>query len=177
MKRWSIVPDIKKYVLRANKMQLWSVTTHKILAVIGIEEFITLNESLSTQEKQALALISITEPNKPSTIEQHIVEDYSNVLHCQFWDLRKPMRKNGEVYPIITQEQGLEIKNFILENRDKKFLIHCKAGISRSAGVGMAIEALLCDAAFEIENSEIYNHKRYTPNLSVYEVITGATKK
>jgi len=46
-------------------------------------------------------------------------------------------------HPPISWEQGKELKEFILKNSNKSFLIHCTAGISRSAGVALAIECLI----------------------------------
>lgn len=50
-----------------------------------------------------------------------------------------------------------------------KFLIHCETGLSRSAGVALAVEKLVGN----IENIEkIKSHKRYRPNMKVFHSIT-----
>lgn len=49
-------------------------------------------------------------------------------------------------------------------------MIHCSAGITRSATVGLTVESLL-KSDFETKNSEIIKHERYKPNMLVYSTI------
>ena len=77
---------------------------------------------------------------------------------------------NDEIREVISNEKAKAIKEFIIKNRDKKFLIHCSAGISRSAAVGMAVEKLLCNV-FTKEDSVFMKYERYEPNMFVYHKI------
>ncbi len=95
-------------------------------------------------------------------------EDYKMI---KFWDITE---KNKGCSP-ITKEQGEELKEFILKNKDKRFLIHCSAGISRSAGVGMAVECIVgfngCKYSYQTGYSAIKSFRRYSPNLKVFDTI------
>lgn len=95
-------------------------------------------------------------------------EDYKMI---KFWDITEKYKD----YTPITKEQGEELKDFILKNKDKRFLIHCSAGISRSAGVGMAVECLVryngCKYSYKTGSSAIKSFRRYSPNLKVFDTI------
>lgn len=158
--------------------KVWSVRTPNIYAVVGIDEFKKINSLLCEETKASLVLISITEPDMLG-FDSGELDGYFDLLSVKFWDLKKPIKKDDEILDVISDEVATEIREFILKNSDKEFLIHCKAGISRSAGVAMAIESLL-NGSFDlkntpmyemIKNSAIYSHERYDVNLTVYEKI------
>ena len=71
--------------------------------------------------------------------EHWFKEKHNNVLNVDFDDVETEFEYNGGKILPISEEQSKEVFNFIEKNKGKDFLIHCKAGISRSAAVGRFI--------------------------------------
>ena len=137
--------------------------------VFGKDEYLTLNKR-NEIDKDNLVLISIHDPDqKIHSLTD--VQGFDDVLQIQFWDLEESIAN----YEIITSEQGQEIREFILKNKNKRFLVHCAAGISRSAGVACAIECLVdfdgINYNYKTSNSDVKSHWRYSPNWTVYDKI------
>lgn len=64
---------------------------------------------------------------------------------------------------LMNDEDAVKIARFVNENRDKLIIVHCDAGISRSAGVGAAI------AKYFTGNADtFFNSGRYSPNMWCY---------
>jgi len=147
---------------------MFSVQNGLILAVVSREEVQRVMHSYSSVLSK-LSLISITDPDRPNLDVDKTL--FKNVIESKFWDLEEDFAE----YKIITTEQGTTIRNFINEN--ELFLVHCEAGISRSAGVAKAIECikwfnsdvyLYETSAFE---DSIRNHQRYFPNHKVFRTV------
>jgi len=66
---------------------------------------------------------------------------------------------------LFSHEQALQIVDFVegIKDKVKGFLIHCEAGVSRSAAVAAAIELMLNGSS-----DRIFNDRRYSPNMYVY---------
>lgn len=151
-------------------MSTFTITNNYLLAVVGRDEV----PEVVTRFRRIIhkvSLISITDPDRENIqIDTSVFKD---VLEIKFWDLEAPF---GD-YQIITKEQGKTIKDFINEN--EVFLVHCEAGISRSAGVAKAIECLKGFSGdtylYSTTNSQdsIRNHVRYYPNNIVYNAVIG----
>jgi predicted protein tyrosine phosphatase len=134
------------------------------------------NVNLST-----LNLISILDPDgigkngKP--ISNYFFKKFNSYIILRFWDTDGTL----ENYPSISDEQALKLAKFIWNHRNEKFLVHCNAGISRSAGVGLAIECIVRfnGNKFEFQTSKckIKEHPRYYPNLYVFNKICEAFDK
>lgn len=156
--------------------ELTSINSDKIYAIIGKEEFEIITPRMDVETKSKIVVISITDPDVDA-VEPELFYDYADHLRIQFWDITKDFYP----YDAITDEQGKQIKDFILKNKDAAFLIHCMAGISRSAGVGCAVECLLnYDGdvyAYATGNSDVKGFWRYAPNLKVFDTIVGNDTK
>lgn len=144
-------------------LNLNSVFGNSIFAIIGRDE----TELIIDKLPKDLAIITIADTNRESID----FSGFENVLSMKFLDLEEDFAN----YKVITDEQGKEIFDFIMNNKDKKFFVNCEAGISRSAGVGLAIEFLLRDFEFW-ENwshfpSKVLSHQRYEPNMTVFNKI------
>lgn len=158
-----------------------TINTRTIEAVISRDEMqCAIHQGIL--DKENLVLISIGEPGPTyeySILSKEQVQGFKNCLQTEFWDVEEDF---GD-YKIITDEEAKTIQNFILVNLQKdpdtRFIVNCKAGKSRSAAVGRAIE---CIANFGIGEeakynyktsfeSEFYNYKRYSPNLTVFDKI------
>jgi predicted protein tyrosine phosphatase len=146
--------------------------------IMGQHEFKEYHKLLSTEDRKKLVLISITEPEASAPYMS--VDDptstigFHDVLEIKFWDVEYKIGK----YEPLTWEQGKIIRDFIVKNKDKKFLIHCRAGVSRSAGVGCAVECLVNHDGdvynYYLSKSDIKNMPRYDPNLTVFDRIVKA---
>lgn len=140
------------------------INQNQIFAIIGRDEI----QSNIKEFPNNLVLISITDPN---TKDIETNNKFKDELKLKFWDLEEQYCN----YMPISISQGLEIYNFIMKHKNETFLINCEAGISRSAGVGLAIEYLLRDKyiypKWEHFPSKILNHFRYLPNHTVFNRI------
>lgn len=147
-----------------------TVQSDILVGIVGCNEYLDYYNKNFIQDKENIALICIHEPGNFIHPESK-VQGFHDVLQMQFWDIEKDFAN----YKTISYEQGKEIRDFIIKNKDKKFLIHCAAGVSRSAGVGCAVECLVnyngISYDYKIGHSDIKNHKRYSPNWTVYDRI------
>lgn len=154
-----------------------TVKTELIECIISRDEMRRMIYNNEIQ-KDKFVLISIGEPGeiyKHTILRPDEIHGFKDVLQIEFWDVLE----DRENYKMITDEQGKIIQDFILKNINETFVIHCAAGISRSAGVGKAVECLKYfgagdDAKYEYQtcfSSKIDEHKRYSPNLTVFNKI------
>jgi len=79
-------------------------------------------------------------------------------------------------YTVISDKNAKIIKDFILNNKNEQFIIHCELGQSRSVAVAMAIECLLSfNGKSKKYLSKISKEKEalpiYEPNHVVYNKI------
>lgn len=147
-------------------VKIRTVSTFHILAIVGEEEIIKNSKFFSSQSN--VAWISVCDSKKENL---HIENDFDAILKLKFDDVEYGWSKS--TIP-ISPEQGMEIKNFILRNKDKTFLINCKAGQSRSSAIGLAVEFLLGDfEKWSHFSSAILRHERYSPNYLVLSSILG----
>ncbi len=149
------------------------------------ENVISRNELILDykQYDYTAALISLWTPGDWidfQETEPEIIKSYNKArdyfetsIRQDFWDTED----NVPGYETISEEQALELVHFILDNRDRTFMIHCDAGQSRSAGVALAIECILNHAgnqfAFALSPS-FTDHERYSPNRRVFDKIMTA---
>jgi len=125
------------------------------------------------------AIISITDP------KQDLPEFGPNanriaVLGQRFYDLdftRKivaddePELRRIYGFGLFTDEQAKEIVTFVRnhQNQIKLLLVHCDAGVSRSAGVAGAILKAITGS-----DEKIFKDPRYLPNMWVYRKVLNA---
>jgi predicted protein tyrosine phosphatase len=163
------------------EQEIETICTSTIEAVISRDEIqCAINQGVL--DKENLVLISIGEPGdsyRHSILSKEQVQGFKDCLQIEFWDIEEDF---GE-YKIITDTQAKTIQNFILVNlqrdADTRFIVNCKAGKSRSAAVARSIECLKFfgigeEAKYNYKTcfeSEIYQHSRYTPNLTVFDKI------
>jgi len=169
----SIIDEIEAKRLNNNK--IFSIHNDLIKAIISREEVKKYSENnfKDLEIDKNTVLISITDPNTLILSEQ-ILKNFKDKLNIQFWDVEE----NSEIgkYEIISKEKANIIKEFILKNKKNNFVIHCEAGISRSAGVGLAVECLIKfngnkDKYLKEYKSDILEHHRYYPNQTVFKLI------
>ena len=68
----------------------------------------------------------------------------------------------------ITEADALKIVSFVAEEEKciDKLIVHCEAGVSRSAGVAAAIMKALYD-----DDRPVFNNPRYVPNMTCYRTV------
>ena len=138
--------------------------------IVSKQEYLELVDIITN--KKDTVLISIHNPDSDVHIDS-LVDGWNDVIQIQFWDVEESI---GDYEP-ITKEQGAILKEFIEKNKDKKFLIHCAAGSSRSAGVGMAVECIVMYDGnvydYSIGGGYITQNPIYSPNYTVYSTIVN----
>jgi predicted protein tyrosine phosphatase len=110
-------------------------------------------------------------------------QNHSNVLRLCFDDVDEPLNvkllrdieDKREYIPVVamSHEQGKEIVSFVKANEDKKsFIIHCAAGVSRSAGVALFIN--------DYFSGDWYHFKQVNPNtkpnIRIVKILTKIAK-
>lgn len=107
-----------------------------MLFAININAFAA--ESIKKLPKDHV-LISINQEEPEELFPLQIDRNLPGVLTLRFSDLTKPLNYKGTILNPINKEQTLQLLAFIEKYKDKNFIIHCAAGISRSAGVAYFI--------------------------------------
>ena len=99
--------------------------------------------------KDPYIIISILSPDleQPTPNVSFTASEYlKDVLHIRFHDLDESIEwppHSDQILEPMSKEQALEIAAFVLEHPETNILVHCEAGISRSAGVADAIAEAL----------------------------------
>jgi hypothetical protein len=103
-------------------------------------------------------------------------ENHSNVINLDFDDLPcDEIEWKGHTFKGMSMEQAQQLFEFIENNIDKSFKIHCRAGFSRSQGVGNFINDFYkgefeSDTLLPHPNKEVYRklsrcyYKKYRPD-------------
>lgn len=162
-----------------------SVNTKNIELIIGQEEFITLSMLIKKEDLKKYNIISIYEPEE-TILPKEFYETYNSHLILKFSDIRKDINVMLEKNKIdkdkhkylseceIKDSQFDILRDYIINNKDNKFIINCHAGISRSAAIGYILEDILNINEDEriIEQDKILSHWRYSPNQIIIEKFT-----
>ena len=116
-------------------------------------------------------------PNNIKPLPKHILHRFRSYLTVRFFDVEQPV--DDKIIP-ITDDIAEKIAKFILKYKDnlgKKYdlLVHCEAGISRSAAVAMATECIVlydCDIdEYLVSKPALLTSDEYNPNMFVFRKI------
>ena len=120
--------------------------------------------------KRPTAIISISDPNMIYTSEP-FVSDTANIvdnLRLSFSDADRPM--TADVYGRMAAEDDLmkdedaeAVVQFVRCHSDADLIVHCDAGISRSAGVAGAIMKYING-----DDSPVFDSGYHRPNMWCY---------
>lgn len=90
------------------------------------------------------------------------------ILFLSFDDIEATNDKNE--HP-ITKEDAKRVEKFVNKYKNKvdKIIVHCEAGVSRSAGVCAAIMK-----ALNGDDWEIFDNPRFCPNMTCYNTVLEA---
>lgn len=125
-------------------------------------------EAYSVEEHSEVSvIISIASENMPNAnISVHEANGIKDVLFMNFNDTDSKDLTSG----CINDEDAENIKEFIekyIENDSIDLIIvHCEAGVSRSAGVAAAIMKYLWN-----DDSAIFDNSKYHPNMLCYRTV------
>jgi len=146
------------------------VLTPRIINILSrkeIEAFLR-----KTVKLPEVAIISITDPDLKE-IDKSLLSKADTFLVVKFWDIDE--ETDHPIYKPIDEETAKKVAEFIWKNRDKKFLINCEGGVSRSAGVGCAVECILRDRGskyeFCLNGCPIVGNPRFKPNWYVFDKV------
>ena len=120
-------------------------------------------------------IISISDPNMIYTTrpfcsaENRVIA----ILPLTFCDADKPGKdiysNDADESDLMSEEDGRKVVQFVNLHVEKHIIVHCDAGISRSAGVGAAISKYVSG-----DDSAFFNSGRYYPNMWCYRKTLNA---
>ena len=171
--------DISEF--KRDKPSFTSINTNLIEAIVSKEEMQIAAEHENYNQKD-FVLISIQDPDDKDDLSAHH-KKFKDVLSIRFWDVEEDIGVKSGGFPVIplNDDEAKKIADFIYKNKDEKFFIHCAAGVSRSAGVGLSVDCIINHNGSKYNAgqfpSEIKNHFRYSPNFVVYDKVIENFKR
>lgn len=161
----------------SSENEIFSIQTDLVKAIIGRDEVVQYSKDdfkeLNIDENTVL--ISITDPDR-DLISEDILSKFKSHLSIQFWDIEKDLEINK--YKSIEIDEARTIKEYIMNHKNDNFIVHCEAGMSRSAAVGLAIFYLIEHNEdrylFQTSPNPIKAHRRYHPNWTVFDMIADS---
>ena len=161
------IEDLKArtYQSTVDELKLFTVKTANVAAIVSRGELFSIIYLSKKSDLAKYNIISITEPFQKkhnSTIEV----ECNNLLQLEFTDIRRKqspefLEEHKHSLLPITDLQIKTIRDFIMANRNKPFIINCDAGISRSPAIGMLVENLI---GTDDDINKIQNFNRYSVN-------------
>ncbi len=135
------------------------------------------SEYCKNKHKTDSVIISISTPNvdySDCIIEANKENRVIDILPIEFMDADSP--GNDDVYgnpttidDLMSDEDAKKIVEFVKKYKDKRILVHCDAGISRSSAVAAAILK-----HYTGDDSMIFDSRWYNPNRWVYRKVLEA---
>ena len=115
-------------------------------------------------KNNAIAVISIIEPEEAKVDFSKAIIPEHRILRLQFDDIDRPVG----THTLFTIKDAKKVLEFIQKHIGSVdfFLVHCHAGISRSAGVAAALSKI-----YNKDDSHIFTCGKYLPNMFVYKTI------
>ncbi len=108
------------------------------------------------------AIVSIATPSAEydgTNIYRSRYNKIHAILRLQFDDV-----EDGN--DVITIDDAKKIHSFIEANKNRKIIVHCDAGISRSAGIAAALMK-----HYNGDDTPIFNNPKYVPNMKCYRTM------
>ena len=122
----------------------------------------------SKPHNEKIAVISISDCDKESPELMHLK---GNGIIAHFKIHFDDVEKNEQNYIVITDDGAKRIVKFInsIKNETDRLIVHCEAGISRSAGVAAATMKFL-----QGDDAPIFDNPKYCPNMTCYRKVLNA---
>lgn len=128
------------------------------------------SEYCGLPHKNKVAIISISNPGSDYAFSPFISKDsgVTDILNLCFSDADSPSSrdvygKEVSALDLMQKEDALRVREFVANHENETIIVHCDAGISRSAGVAAAILK-----AYNGDDSAIFDNPRYQPNMHCY---------
>jgi len=103
--------------------------------------------------------------------EYHWFKEYhDNVLNLEFDDIEQDVNWKGHQFKAMTENDAKRIVDFIDNNIGKTFIVHCRAGRSRSQGIFRYITEMY----YKIYDEETCGRKDnpcFSPNMHVVRLL------
>ena len=155
-----IMPFNEVSIIALSKNNIWLDNEDNIFTVSSscLKGIFSRNEILNKKDiiEDNIAWITIADPDK-----EIINMEAKNKLCLKFSDIEE--ETDNEI--LFNEKLAKEIIDFIIKNKDKKFVVNCEAGISRSAAIGMFIEEFLNN------ETTIDKHIRFEPNMFIFNTL------
>ena len=136
---------------------------------------ISKNLDDSNIESKNICIISINSIHDIKSVgEPHFKYNHSNVLLLWFDDIVPDEidLEDGKILKSFSKEQGEELIKFLDQNKDRNgYIVHCLAGVSRSAAVGLFI----CEYFGFDYNEFIKANSQNHPNRKVTKILHNLT--
>lgn len=118
-------------------------------------------------------IISISDPFNESAKFNSGNNTIKEVLYLSFYDISEETKDIFGGYESMSPDEATKIAHFVNKWKDKvdTIWVHCEVGVSRSAGIAMAIMEHL-----NMELSPILESTTYYPNMLCYELTQKALK-
>lgn len=118
-------------------------------------------------------IISISTPSDDKAVFNIDNDSIKDILYLSFYDVSTETQNIFKGYPAMTDEDAVQIRDFVLKWKDTvdTIIVHCDAGISRSAGVAAGILDGL-----DQDSSQIFDNNIYLPNSLCYRKTLNAFK-
>lgn len=144
--------------------------TPRVLDILSRREMENFLERIDKLSETVI--ISVTDPDLKG-IDESFLAKAEDFLLVKFWDVDDDRDPN---HLPISRETAREIAEFIWNNKERKFLINCEGGVSRSSAVALAVECILRDFGNRHEFClngcpSIIGNPRFNPNWLVFDRI------
>lgn len=103
-------------------------------------------------------LISISTPGGNYDDLPINTQGWHDVLEIEFDDVER----DTQYYKTLTYNHAQEILKFLYKNREKDFIIHCDAGISRSVAVALFLKDYFGHETLFFGGAKNYDHHNQT---------------
>lgn len=112
-------------------------------------------------QQEKTAVISIGTPNEQyhTGVYTSPYNGISSVLRLWFDDV-----ESGK--DCIRKEDAEKIKRFVEAHKEDSIIVHCDAGVSRSAGIAAALMKY-----YNGDDTPIFDNPRYCPNMLCYRTM------
>lgn len=119
-------------------------------------------------------IISISDPFSEKVKFNRINRSIKDILYLSFYDISEETRSIFGGYESMSPIDAVLIRDFVLkwENFVDEIWVQCEMGVSRSAGIAVAIAE-----HFELDSTYILNNSNYIPNMVCYNLTKEAFSK
>lgn len=128
------------------------------VVVMSRREAVRYSFSPHSEESAVVSIGSIDENYDTSVY----ASPYNGI--CAVLPLRFDDEEGGENCMVV--EEAVQIETFVERHKDKMIIVHCDAGVSRSAGIAAALLK-----HYNGDDSEIFDNPRYVPNMLCYRTM------